>query len=231
MVKTKNGFTLIELLVVIAIIAILAAILFPAFIGAKEAGKRSTCKSNLRQIGLAYLMYCDDNDGRYPSRGCGWCPAECQKSRWDSASPLVTAHIHYLKRYVKSKDIWVCQAGAARAYGATSYRNPAGVSTSSTWPLSGSMLSGGRVYTNYISWPFTRHETLPHPSIDKDLNCALGRTPAEFATKCKQKGWDPILLVDSYNPQRPFFQAHKGGMSELYYDGHVFWHRDARCAP
>jgi prepilin-type N-terminal cleavage/methylation domain-containing protein/prepilin-type processing-associated H-X9-DG protein len=58
----RSGFTLIELLVVIAIIAILAAILFPVFAQAREKARQATCQSNLKQIGLAYLMYAQDYD-------------------------------------------------------------------------------------------------------------------------------------------------------------------------
>ena len=58
----SRAFTLIELLVVIAIIAILAAILFPVFAQAKEAAKKTTSGSNLRQIGLAWTMYAGDSD-------------------------------------------------------------------------------------------------------------------------------------------------------------------------
>src|SRR5579864_5860352 len=67
----RTGFTLIDLLVVIAIIAILAAILFPVFAQAREQARAITCTSNLKQIGLATVMYVQDYDETYPS-GWGW---------------------------------------------------------------------------------------------------------------------------------------------------------------
>ena len=62
----RRGFTLIELLVVIAIIAILAAILFPVFAQAREAARKTSCLSNLKQMGSAILMYRQDHDETYP---------------------------------------------------------------------------------------------------------------------------------------------------------------------
>lgn len=75
----SGGFTLVEILVVLAIIAILAAILMPAFNGAREGAKQTNCASNLQQIGIAVRLYYDD-EKRYPATLAVLLPATSKLS-------------------------------------------------------------------------------------------------------------------------------------------------------
>lgn len=63
----RKAFSLVELLVVIAIIGILVALLLPAVQAARAAARAANCKSNMRQIGMAFLQYCDLHKGEFPN--------------------------------------------------------------------------------------------------------------------------------------------------------------------
>ena len=93
----RRGFTLIELLVVIAIIAILAAILFPVFARAREKARQASCSSNLKQIGLAAIMYGNDYDERWAPMSMGGGPG---------GGALWTATL--LQPYIKNLQIFDC---------------------------------------------------------------------------------------------------------------------------
>ena len=61
----KNGFTMVELIIVVAIIAVLASIIMPKMSGARDKGKLSACKGNLKALAVAIEMYANDNGGSY----------------------------------------------------------------------------------------------------------------------------------------------------------------------
>jgi prepilin-type N-terminal cleavage/methylation domain-containing protein/prepilin-type processing-associated H-X9-DG protein len=75
--KKYEGFTLIELLVVISIIAILAAILFPMFVLARQRAREASCVANMNQLGLAFAMYTLDSNDTLPKSGQNGSVAPC----------------------------------------------------------------------------------------------------------------------------------------------------------
>jgi len=113
----RRGFTLIELLVVIAIIAILAAILFPVFAQAKEAAKRATCLSNMRQVGTSLTLYMADADDRFPDRRDlksslpgGYRPW----SGWPPSDPRSGWAIVVLQPYGAISEVFACPSTLPR---------------------------------------------------------------------------------------------------------------------
>lgn len=103
----RRAFTLIELLVVIAIIAILAAILFPVFAQAKESARQSTCLSNMRQIGVASMMYAGDSNDVYPAWAARTPPIN--NGNTDYLPPDMQ-----LMPYAKNDQIWKCPSDSAK---------------------------------------------------------------------------------------------------------------------
>lgn len=120
--NSKQAFTLIELLVVISIIALLAAILFPVFARARENARRTSCASNLKQIGLGMMQYAQDFDETPPlaifrgnaipldpwwGSGTGqWSPQDWKYEWMDAVYP-----------YVKSEQIFNCPSDPFRGAG------------------------------------------------------------------------------------------------------------------
>ena len=143
--RTQSAFTLIELLVVIAIIAILAAILFPVFARARENARRSSCSSNLKQIGLGLLQYAQDYDEVLPYQVLN--SPRCydyvgNKTEWDTCIAAVGAGaresvpslnwIWAVKPYIKSAQLYRCPSAIDYAPTGTNFqRNSYGTSDNS----------------------------------------------------------------------------------------------------
>jgi prepilin-type N-terminal cleavage/methylation domain-containing protein/prepilin-type processing-associated H-X9-DG protein len=104
--RKRVAFTLIELLVVIAIIAILAAILFPVFAQAREAARKTTCLSNLKQLGVGMLMYTQD----YDSISVPWLLRNGPGGSGDQfdASGVSATWDRLIQPYVKSNAVLAC---------------------------------------------------------------------------------------------------------------------------
>jgi prepilin-type N-terminal cleavage/methylation domain-containing protein len=125
--RRRAGFTLIELLVVIAIIAILAAILFPTFLRAKESARRSACLSNLKQLALAAQNYADSYNGNYPPArlfNWPWGDWNIPHSYYNGVDAPIGLGLRALEPYVKNKHVFFCPSnasctGPATATGAT----------------------------------------------------------------------------------------------------------------
>ena len=133
-ISARKGFTLIELLVVIAIIAILAAILFPVFAQAREKARQTSCLSNVKQMGLASMMYAQDYDETlYPHRfNCDRnndgvrdnCP-QYEDANGNLVAPYLNYDadsrqrfywVHMLQPYTKNYQIFQCPSNPNAFY-------------------------------------------------------------------------------------------------------------------
>jgi prepilin-type N-terminal cleavage/methylation domain-containing protein/prepilin-type processing-associated H-X9-DG protein len=210
----KSGFTLIELLVVIAIIAILAAILFPVFARARENARRSSCQSNLKQIGLGIMQYTQDYDEILPMGGDNSAGAGGQRlSPWHSV----------VQPYVKSTQIFKCPSNSRT--GNISNSTIAGLSPNGV-PISYLCNGGVQVNTDVATTgrPMNPPLTASPGNLGGPTNIAKLVSTSQTILVHEQSGTDAD--PDMYNPSRLAngqidLTNHLGMANFLFADGHV----------
>ena len=127
--RARRGFTLIELLVVIAIIAILAAILFPVFAKAREQARKTSCLSNMKQIGLGIMQYKQDYDEKFP-----------MAYFYVNGATSAGGYVHWtgsMQPYIKSEQLFVCPSDAGGGIAPTNCTKPACTSSGQTFQTAG----------------------------------------------------------------------------------------------
>lgn len=198
----RKGFTLIELLVVIAIIAILAAILFPVFAKAREKARQTSCLSNLKQLGLGFLMYAQDYDEKMMRIGLQ-CAGESPQACINQFARVYP--------YLKNHQILTCPSGSnnncnddqGNAVGIWAVAMPNNVNNG--WLPRGTFLQYGTGETEV-------------------------RLPAKLAQYDRPA--NTILLADAYSGVMCYWSVprwarfsprHNEGANFCYADGHAKW--------
>lgn len=229
----RRGFTLIELLIVISIIAILAAILFPVFARARENARRTSCASNLKQLGLAFAQYTQDYDEQLPINGStssagpgthSWDVAVAPYSGVEvkpGASPLIfrcpsDTSAQTRRSYVMIYNgMYASDGGASGVLGYDNdLKSMVGVKIASIpQPAETLML---------VEMPSSP------PGITSSDPTYVNNSFGNYSNSYAQKTTGPAGTSNAQDKSMPGKTAHLEGWNYLFCDGHVKWLRPER---
>ena len=230
---SRRAFTLIELLVVIAIIALLMAILMPAMNVAREQGRRTACLSNMRQVGMALVLYQTEYERTPPKT----------QAVFDYASPESPDNVLKLLRPMVSADN---PEAATPVYACPSLKpnpNPdyAPTRTSRTGYLANAVLLGrkaasiptpGRLIVMQEGWSLSNHLWVQPEPISRSEAALQGQEATlyqewhMFASQSDHPSWFTL------ERREQTANVHKEGGSFIYADGHAdyrkYWERESK---
>lgn len=230
--RRVKGFTLIELLVVIAIIAILAAILFPVFAQAREAARKTTCTSNLKQLSTAFAMYRSDYDSAFPMSGWNDIVNGLNSTGSDWQNGIFP--------YVKSKQAYWCPSSTDIHDVNNETRD---WNRTATDYLMNNNINGGRAGAkeSRIVAPADCVMLIEGHSdwaANNNFNCAPGWANGTLTNNywCHEYsfwGNQSKLITGAWDGHPNFREwglpRHQGGVNVAFADGHVKFYKSVQC--
>ncbi len=222
----RRAFTLIELLVVVAIIGILAAILFPVFGRARENARRSSCQSNLKQIGLGLVQYSQDYDETFVADWFETASAPGNTNPQNSSTPAYK-WMDAIYPYVKNEQVFNCPS--AKDKRATPWKYFANISASTD--------NFGSYVINHGYGPGRRDDVPPrtppvsHPRFASPEMVHLSEAVSPTTTAYVMDGENDVATFYSQIPSPSVLPSPSGmgqvearhleTLNTLFLDGHV----------
>jgi len=209
----RRAFTLIELLVVIAIIAVLMAILMPSLRIAREQGRSIVCRSNVKTLTLAWLMYKDENDGKLCNAATPSGNYDETRGFWVVMPPSAgDSTVEEKKEYIKKGALWpyVKQIDAYRCPSDRRNKSVYHKYAFRTFSIAGGLNGGG----GWEVQPCLSYSDIKAPA-----------TKYVFTTECDPRGYNMnswVMRPKSRQWVDPFATWHRRNSSTLgWADGHV----------